>query len=42
MFGCEHLLLLGVLGLRYAIHPITKTVRVAIARRKFLLKKKED
>ena len=37
VFGFEHLLLLVALWLRYAIHPTTKTVRLAIARRNYLL-----
>ena len=39
MFGC---LLVAVLWLRYTIHPIPKTVRVAIARRKFLLSQRSQ
>ena len=37
VFGCEHLLLLVSLWLRYAIHPTPKRVRLAIARRNYLL-----
>jgi hypothetical protein len=36
VFGCEHLLLLVAVWLRYAIHPTAKTVRLAIARRDYL------
>ena len=36
VFGCEHLLLLVAVWLRYIIHPTTKTVRLAISRRDYL------
>lgn len=36
VFGCEHLLLILALWLRYAIHSTTKPVRLAIARRNYL------
>ena len=36
VFGCEHMLLLVAVWLRYAIHPVTKPVRLAIARRNYL------
>ena len=42
VFGCEHLLLVVALWLRYAIHPTTKTVRLAIARRNYLLSQRSN
>ncbi len=36
VFGFEHVLLLGALWLQWAIHPVPKWVRTAIARRKYL------
>ena len=36
VFGFEHVLLAVAVWLRWAIHPVPKEVRVAIARREYL------
>ena len=40
MFAAEHLLLLLAVFLQWAISPVPKNVRVAIARRKYLAKQR--
>ena len=42
VFGFEHLILLVALWLKYAIHPISKPVRLAIARRNYLISQQKD
>ena len=42
MFGCEHVLLLVAAWLRYAIHTVTKPVRLAIARRNYLAQQRAE
>lgn len=42
VFGFEHLLLVLALWLRWAIHPVPKKVRLAIARRKYLAEHRES
>lgn len=42
VFGFEHLLLVLAMWLRYAIHPTTKRVRLAIARRNYLAQQRSE
>ena len=42
VFGFEHLLLVLALWLRYAIHPVTKSVRLAITRRNYLAQQRSE
>ena len=41
VFGFEHLLLVLALWLRWAIHPVPKKVRLAIARCQYLAEHRE-
>lgn len=41
VFGFEHVLLVLAFLLQYVVHPVPKWVRISIARRKYLKRKRE-